>query len=98
MAMYWKVNTDERPIASNLRAGKGNARPPCTTPRTSSCQPRSNGAGGSTQTRPEQQKGPRPNWSRAFLEVPPAGAPKDGNRADQRFQVGCLVVQASFVL
>ncbi|MFC4854136.1 hypothetical protein [Actinophytocola glycyrrhizae] len=30
--------------------------------------------------------------------VPPVGAPKDGNRADQRFRSGCLVVQASFVM
>lgn len=30
--------------------------------------------------------------------VPPAEAPKHGNRADQRFQGGCLVVQASFIL
>ena len=30
--------------------------------------------------------------------VPPAGLPKDGTWCDQRFSMGCLVVEASFGL
>lgn len=45
-------------------------------------------------------------WARAMRRCPgrvrrfesPAGAPKDGNRADQRFCTGSLVVESRFEL